>query len=174
MHFNVSSLHRIGLTLAAPLVLAVVAANPPQGVRGPENAALALIGATVIDGTGAPPIPDAVVIVEGERIVAVGPRARVSVPPGALRREIAGMTILPGLIDSHVHLGLALPQGQDPAQADTAVNSLLNEFLRYGVTSIRDLGDAYPWIVELARSVNSGDRCATGRPSFRRRPPSRA
>ena len=68
------------------------------------------------------------------------------------------MTILPGLIDSHVHLGLALPQGQDPAQADTAGNSLLNEFLRYGVTSIRDLGDAYPWIVELARSVNSGRR----------------
>src|SRR5262249_50099753 len=80
----------------------------------------------------------------------------VSVPPGAIRREVAGLTILPGLIDSHVHLGLALPPGTDPAQADTAAAPLLDEFLRYGVTSVRDLGDAYPWIVGLARSVNSG------------------
>src|SRR5262245_62140686 len=106
MRINFSSPHSIGLILAASLVLAVGAARSPQGARAPEKAALALIGATVIDGTGGPPIPDAVVIVEGDRIVAVGPRARVSVPPGALRREVAGLTILPGLIDSHVHLGL--------------------------------------------------------------------
>lgn len=158
MRINFRSLHRIGLILAGSLVLSGVATHLPQSAGPPDRGVLALIGATVIDGTGGPPIPDAVVIVEGDRIVAVGPRARVSVPPGALRREIAGLTVLPGLIDSHVHLGLALPPGLDPTQADTIVTPLLSEFLRSGVTSIRDLGDAYPWIVELARSVNSGRR----------------
>jgi len=69
MRISFGSLHRIGLILAAPLVLAMGAAHPPQGARAPEKAALVLIGATVIDGTGGPPIPDAVVIVEGDRIV---------------------------------------------------------------------------------------------------------
>src|SRR5262249_52426582 len=44
---------------------------------------LAIAGATLIDGTGAEPVEDAVVIVEGDRIAAAGPRARVSIPPGA-------------------------------------------------------------------------------------------
>jgi imidazolonepropionase-like amidohydrolase len=69
--------------------------------------ALALVGATMIDGTGDPPLPDAVVLIADGQIRAVGPRSDTRVPQGFERRDLKGMTLLPGLIDSHVHLSLA-------------------------------------------------------------------
>jgi imidazolonepropionase-like amidohydrolase len=72
---------------------------------GPAAAAewQALVGATVWDGTGAEPIPDAVVLIEGDRIRAVGPRGGVRIPRGAELQDHSGRFIVPGLIDSHVH-----------------------------------------------------------------------
>jgi dihydroorotase-like cyclic amidohydrolase len=61
---------------------------------------LALVGATVIDGTGALPLRDAVVLIESGRIVAIGSRARTKIPDHFERRELRGVTVLPGLIDS--------------------------------------------------------------------------
>ena len=69
-----------------------------------QNRALVLQGGTLIDGTGRPPVADAVVVIEGERITAVGTRGRVSYPAGATVINLDGRTILPGLIDGHVHL----------------------------------------------------------------------
>jgi len=69
-----------------------------------QQRVLVLEGGTVIDGTGKPPIPDAVVVVEGDRIKAIGPRGRVQYPPAANVIRANGRTILPGLIDGHVHL----------------------------------------------------------------------
>src|SRR5713101_7758932 len=63
-----------------------------------------LIGATLIDGTGASPVPDAAVIIDGERIVAAGPRAQASWPAHAELVDLSGLTLLPGLIDTHDHL----------------------------------------------------------------------
>ena len=64
-----------------------------------------LKGATLIDGTGGTPIPNATVVVDGERIVDVGPADAVTSPPGASVVDLSGMTLLPGLIDCHDHLG---------------------------------------------------------------------
>ena len=119
---------------------------------------MALVGATLIDGTGAPPLSDAVILIEKDRILRVGPRSQVRIPDGADRKDLTGLKILPGLIDSHVHITFALPRGPSDPQADATINGVLQQFLRHGVTSIRDLGAGYPWILDLTRSVEQGRR----------------
>jgi len=86
----------------------------------------AITGATLIDGRGGPPIADAVVVVRGEKIIAAGPRASTPVPKDAEVVDAKGLSLLPGLIDSHFHL-----DGDDP---------LPSLFLSHGVTSVRDPG----------------------------------
>lgn len=108
---------------------------------------LALRPAAVLDGTGARSTPGATVVVDGERIVAVEP-GRVELPEGTAIVDLPGCTLLPGLVDTHVHLGF--DGGPDPvaslaacddeaalaAMADAARRSL-----RAGITTVRDLGD---------------------------------
>src|SRR5579872_3546662 len=67
---------------------------------------VAIIGATVMDGNGGPPLRDAVIVVTGKKITAIGPRASVTIPAGATRVEAAGRFVVPGLIDTNVHLSL--------------------------------------------------------------------
>src|SRR2546425_2843045 len=67
---------------------------------------LAIKGKQVIDATGRAPIAGGVVLVEGERIAAVGPADQVSIPAGAERIDLPEDTILPGLIDAHSHVVL--------------------------------------------------------------------
>lgn len=64
----------------------------------------ALIGARLIDGTGAPAVNNATVLIDNERIAAVGPRAAVALPRDAEIIDVSGMTLMPGLIDCHDHL----------------------------------------------------------------------
>ena len=67
---------------------------------------VAIVGATVIDGTGAEPVKDAVIVIDGGKITAVGPRAEVTVPAGARQIDAAGKYVIPGLMDANVHLVL--------------------------------------------------------------------
>ncbi len=88
-------------------------------------ATLALRGATLIDGTGAPPRPDALIVVSGGRIVSVGEvalEAQKALPPGTEVVDASGKWIIPGLIDAHVH-------------AESYED--LKAMLRWGVTSVR-------------------------------------
>ncbi len=110
-------------------------------VMRPETQRLvAITGATLIDGRGGQPVPDAVVLIRGERIVAAGRRSSVRVPAGAEIVEAGGLTLLPGLIDAHFHI-----DGDDPLPA---------LFLTHGVTSIRDPGQ---WIeaYDAARAASA-------------------
>jgi len=84
---------------ALTLALLVSLAPPPSA--GAES--LAIVGATVIDGTGGPPLADAVVWIEGERIRAVGRRSQVDLPAAATVLDASGRFVVPGLVDSHVH-----------------------------------------------------------------------
>src|SRR5689334_846649 len=70
---------------------------------------IAIVGATLIDGTGGPVVSDSVVVVRGEWIVAVGKREEMKVPAGAEVFDAKGLTLVPGLIDSHFHI-----DGDDP------------------------------------------------------------
>ena len=73
-------------------------------VRPPATSVIAIVGARLIDGTGGPAITDSTVIIRGERIVAVGRRDAVKVPSGADVVDAKGLTLVPGLIDSHFHI----------------------------------------------------------------------
>jgi imidazolonepropionase-like amidohydrolase len=105
-----------------------------------QDRVLVLEGGTLIDGTGRPPIPDAVVVVEGTRITAVGTRDAVSYPAGAEVIRLAGQTILPGLIDGHVHL-----RDYQPPM-----------FLPYGVTTIADIHNDTAWSIAQREALRSG------------------
>ena len=125
-----------GLLLVICCVLAVAQTSRRAGLREVNKVAqpagastVAIVGATLIDGRGGPAIPDSVVIVRGDRIAAVGKRTSVTVPRGAEVVEANGLTLLPGLIDSHFHI-----DGDDPLPA---------LYLSHGVTSLRDPGQ---WI----------------------------
>ena len=106
-----------------------------------------LLGATLIDGTGASPVPDAAVVIDGERIVAAGPRTAISWRPDAERVDLSGFTLLPGLIDTHDHLashGYALTKrwGLDEPASTTHLRTarVLEETLAMGYTTVRDAG----------------------------------
>jgi imidazolonepropionase-like amidohydrolase len=68
----------------------------------------AIVGATLIDGTGRDPVPDSVVLIDGDRISAAGPGTQVPVPDGARRVDAAGAHLIPGLMDANVHLVAAI------------------------------------------------------------------
>ena len=95
----------------------------------PTTSVIAIVGANLIDGRGGPVVPDSVVVVRGEQIVAVGKQGEVKIPSGAEVIDAKGLTLLPGLIDSHFHI-----DGDDPLPA---------LYLSHGVTSLRDPGQ---WI----------------------------
>ena len=107
----------------------------------------ALVGATLIDGRGNAPVPDAVVVVDGDHIAAAGPRAATPVPKNAEVVDLAGLTLLPGLIDTHDHLamhgyGLAQRWGlEEPASAThLRTGGVLGRTLAMGYTTVRDAG----------------------------------
>ena len=81
----------------------VVGLHPSSSVAQ-KPAPLVIQGGTLIDATGRPPLEDAVIIVEGERITSVGKRGEIAIPRGARIIDARGKTILPGLIDGHCHL----------------------------------------------------------------------
>ncbi len=109
---------------------------------------LVLAHATVIDGTGAPPKMNTTIVIEGNRISAVYPDGRRSVPETARTEDLRGYFVIPGLIDAHVHL--------TGAEADIAhYRMLLNALVRGGVTAVRDMAGDDRLIAFLARQANT-------------------
>ncbi|MGH7263799.1 MAG: amidohydrolase family protein [Candidatus Rokuibacteriota bacterium] len=139
---------------------------------------LLLLADRVIDGTGRPPIEPGFVAIEGDRVAAVGAPAALParLRPATERLDFAGCTILPGLVDSHVHLTFSA--GAFPfrdLQSDTDGRLLLRaaanarEALQAGVTTVRDLGGRDRTALELRDAINErilpGPRVlAAGRP----------
>ena len=84
--------------------LALVIGSAPRVVASQNARVKALVGGTLIDGNGSTPIKNSVIIVDGERIRAVGQVGTLAVPAGAEVISTEGMSVLPGLWDMHVHL----------------------------------------------------------------------
>src|SRR5215470_9419633 len=108
---------------------------------------IALVGGTLIDGTGGALVRNSVVLLRQERIEKIGTISTLPVPQGYERISTEGMTVLPGLWDPHVHLIYAdYPNLQEwlkkySAQLEqTIMPAMAEQFLLSGVTSIRDLG----------------------------------
>jgi imidazolonepropionase-like amidohydrolase len=123
---------------------------------------VALVGGMLLDGYEAPPIHDAAILIEGDRIVAVGPASSMDIPSGTEIVDTRGMTMLPGLIDLHVHL-MILGHGEyrdwfpiftERMEEMMAISA--KQLLMAGVTTALDLG-APMEILGIRDSANSGD-----------------
>lgn len=141
----------IAARLAALIAAAFALALP---VRAAEEAAVLYTGATIIDGTGAPARPRQDLLVRGERIAAAGPTGSLPADEvaGARRVDLSGRFMMPGLIDSHVHL--ATPPNRARAEA------MLRRQLYGGVTAVRDMADDLRAVSELARASLAGEIAA--------------
>jgi imidazolonepropionase-like amidohydrolase len=109
-------------------------------------ASIAIVGARLIDGTGAPPIEDSVALVDGDRIRQAGPRRVVRIPPDATVVDATGKVLMPGLVDAHCHIN------QPP---DDMKRYWLAQ-LRWGVTTMRSAGNDKPETVPLFRETRRG------------------
>ncbi len=108
---------------------------------------LAVKAGSLIDGTGGPPLHDAVMLVDGDTIVTVGPSDRVAIPEGAEVIDASDRTVMPGLIDSHVHVMVNTSSLEERLFTPKAVSYYqaaenLKRMLRAGFTSARDAGEA--------------------------------
>jgi hypothetical protein len=101
----------------------------------------ALLGATLIDGTGAPALNDSAVVIQGGRIVSAGPRGKVKLPKDAQILDLPGKTIVPGLWDMHAHF----------EQVEWGP-----VYLAAGVTTVLDCGNEFEFITAVRDAVNSG------------------
>jgi imidazolonepropionase-like amidohydrolase len=114
----------------------------PGPAPAPASGAIAFVGATLIDGTGGPPVSDAVLVVSHGSIDAVGPASAVEVPPGVERIALDGRFVMPGLVNAHGHVGgtVGLESGPE-TYSEANVRRQVALYARYGVTTVMSLGD---------------------------------
>jgi len=143
---------------------ATAAPNQADTSVGGTGPVTALVGGRVLDGFGGPPLEQGVILIEGGRIAAVGSVGDLEIPADAIRVNTDGMTVMPGLIDMHVHMML-LGHGDyrrwDDLYGDR-MNDLVmpiaaDQLLWSGVTSARDLGANPDEILELRRQIDDGE-----------------
>jgi imidazolonepropionase-like amidohydrolase len=125
---------------------------------------LVLAGGRLIDGYGGPPLENAVVVIEGNRIKAVGPEGTVAIPPDARVMDTNGYTVMPGIMDMHVHLMILGHGDYDHWDAtyqdkfrDVIMPISAKELLMAGVTTARELGAPLEDIVAIRKRINSGE-----------------
>ncbi len=163
--------------LFASLLAGALALAPAEAATAPSPPAVALVGATVVDGTGARPLPGAVVVIEGGRIRCVGAKEACPIPDGAAVIDAAGKWVTPGLIDAHVHFSQTgwadgRPDSLDvrdlypyPAveeRLETHPERFFKAHLCSGTTTVFDVG-GYPWTFDLPRRADAADAAdATG------------
>jgi len=132
---------------AALFLLVVLPVSPVAAWQ--SRPVTAIRAGVLIDGTGAAPVRDAVILVEGDRITAVGPN--LPVPRGAMVLDLSGRTVLPGFIDAHVHLvGRLIGEGDWQHSGITELPSTLvllgsahaRQTLEAGFTTVRNVGSA--------------------------------
>jgi imidazolonepropionase-like amidohydrolase len=123
-----------------------------------------ITGANVVNLEGAEPLRDAVVVIQGERIAAVGPRGKVDVPDGAEEIRLDGKWLMPGLMNMHVHFGLVLPgKMMEDAAHETdgglALRMLANarRSLLAGTTTVRTPGEDKDAVFALRASIDRGE-----------------
>lgn len=133
----------------------------------PQQGYLVLTGATVLAGEGLEPRPGAVVVVRDGLIVDVGDASEIEIPPGATILDLSGLTLMPGLIDLHVHLAspdLDIGEDMGPTRMPRLFLDYMQffpakrrAFLAHGVTTVRSLGDDYGWVMEMRRMLREGE-----------------
>jgi imidazolonepropionase-like amidohydrolase len=107
----------------------------------PRRSPLAIVGGTLIDGTGSAPVADSVVLIDGGQVIFAGPRSQVKIPKAARVIDARGKYLLPGLWDMHAHFFKA---EFGPA------------YLAAGVTTVRDVGNEFEFVTTLREAFRNG------------------
>ncbi len=145
-------------------IAVTTAFTAPAGTPPPPKA---LVGATLIDGTGSKPVPDAIVVLRAGKIEYAGPRSHYRLPAGIETLDVGGLGITPGLVDAHVHYSqtgwadgrpdaLDLRARYPYAEVEKRLRSHPERFHRCylcsGVTAVFDVG-GYPWTLDLQEAT---------------------
>jgi imidazolonepropionase-like amidohydrolase len=133
-----------GLKLSAGL-LALLAISAPALAE-----TTVLKNVTVVDGTGAAPQPNSAIVMTDGKIAWVGPVSGLKAPPGATVKDLSGKFVMPGIIDSHVHIGMMHDVTQDEKyETPENVQADLKQYAAYGVTTVQVLGTDKDFVLEL-------------------------
>jgi imidazolonepropionase-like amidohydrolase len=154
---------RLAFALALLIAFCVASALDSRAVGAQSLKPLALVGGALIDGTGAAPVRDSVILIRGNRIERVGTVASLPVPGEYEQISTEGMTVLPGLWDLHVHLiysGHPNPSAWFRHAADferVTIPASARQMLMAGVTSVRDLASPADAIFAVKKRLASGE-----------------
>jgi imidazolonepropionase-like amidohydrolase len=120
-----------------------------------EGSEIALMHVRVIDGTGAPPLEDQLILISGGQIKNVGPASTIKLSEEAKRLDLAGYTVLPGLVGMHDHM--FFPMGGNPQMYSNMGISFPRLYLALGVTTIRTTGSVQTYLdLEIKKLIDSG------------------
>ena len=153
-------MQRSSLARRFVLVALAVAASLGGAPAADAQESVAVVGATIIDGTGSPPIRDGVIVVQGDRIAAVGPRSSVRVPAGARVIDAAGKHVIPGLMDANVHLILG-SSIEFIVRYENRYEDLIEEAaqvaLKNGLTTVFDSWGPLQPLLNVRDRINRGE-----------------
>ena len=133
---------------------------PPGPILSAQDT-IAIVGATLIDGTGGEPVPNAAIVIQGTRITAAGPRSQVMIPAGARVVDATGKYVTPGLIDVNVHLILMIEPEFYVKYEDRLEEIIIESAqiaLKYGVTTVRDSWGPLEPLLRARDRINAGEK----------------
>ena len=152
------------MRIAIVLILGASLLTSSVSSQTRSSSVKALVGGTLIDGFGSKPIRNSVVIIEGERIKAVGQVGTLAVPAGAEVISTEGMSVLPGLWDMHVHLMINghsdyahWDKTYPPQMERVIMPASARQLLLAGVTSARDLGGPLEASLAVRDRIRKGE-----------------
>lgn len=144
--------------------LCIIIASISFFVNAQDSHIKALVGGTLIDGFGSLPIKNSVIIIQGDKITAVGNKDNTSIPVNAEIISTEGMSVLPGLWDMHVHTMLTghsdysyWDKTYPPLWQDVIMPASAHQLLLAGVTSARDLGAPLEESIAVRNAINNGE-----------------
>ncbi len=149
---------------AVATLCALLGAHSAALAQAAPKVTMAVVGGRIIDGYGGPVLENGVILIAGDRIVSVGRVGELTVPSGATVIDANGHTVMPGLIDMHVHLHL-LGHGDykrwddlyGTKDAKVVMPIAAKQLLFAGVTTARDLGARLDDILSVRKRIASGE-----------------
>lgn len=123
---------------------------------------IAIVGGTLIDGRGGDPVANAVVVTQGDRILAAGPAGSTEIPANVTRTiNAGGLYVIPGLIDAHIHFTQQRMDdfgrySDSPAAAGIRATVLARSLVEAGITAVRDVGTVDDVALRVKEAVDRG------------------